>query len=410
LNNLKVAFVAMMVLSAGSVWAQNLDGGIAPPPQQPATPIVDPNAAAMPIAPTPTPVEPVATPGGATTPAPVVTAAAPPNQNTLASAVSARTPEEQANQTGLQVITSLDHWLGVGTFVDSKSYSYLTANLTVQPQVLFGVKGVRLAASATLRGSYEYTLPDNDTGRRFAPADIRLGLSAPAVFRDKALTGISVTPSMGVLLPTSFESWNAGLITSLSLGAAATRSFTTPVGGFDFRLSLGGSRGFFTNPVNGVRGCSTPSCTPQRDTFGNQTVLSRPNELFSASAGMNTAWSLNLASQVNWRATGEVIVYVGYTFIKTWREAAAPNLDDMSAKGVDSNGNPVARGGYGQSDRTSAFVGASYQLNEHYSLDLGLSTVQTPLTATGQVRFPFFSFGALADNSTTAYFTLTAAY
>ena len=413
MNSLKVAFVAMAMTVSASVWAQGLDGGLSPPPSQPATPIVDSNAATMPIAPTPTAVEPtaVASPGtGGSTPAPQGVTVAAANPNTLASAVSARTPEEQANQTGLQIITSLDHWLGVGTFVDSKSFSYLTANLTVQPQVLFGVKGVRLAASATLRGSYEYTMPDNDTGRRFAPADIRLGLSAPALFRDKALTGISVTPSMGVLIPTSLESWNAGLITSLSLGAAATRSFTTPIGGFDLRLSLGGSRGFFTNPVNGVRVCRDATCAVQRDAFGNQTVLSRPNELFGASAGMNTAWSLNIASQVNWRASGEVIVYVGYTFIKTWREAATLTLDDMSPKGVDANGNPVARSGYGQVDRTSAFVGASYQLNEHYSLDLGLSTVQLPLTATGQVRFPFFSFGALADNSTTAYFTLTAAY
>ncbi len=406
MNSLKVALVAMTVLVSSAALAQGLganDGGISAPPQQPATPVVDSNAAAMPVAPTP-----LAAPAdSATNPAatPVVTAPAP-APNTLASAVSARTPEEQANQTGLQIITSLDHWLGVGTFVDSRSYSYLQANLTVQPQFLFGIKGTRLAASATLRAGYEYTMPDSDTGRRFQPADIRLGLVAPALFRDRAITGISVTPSVGLLLPTSLESWNAGLITSLSVGAAATRSFTTAVGGFDFRASFGGSRGFFTNPVNGIRA----TVAGRSDQFGNQTVLSRPNELFSASAGMNTAWSMNIASQVNWRASGEVIIYAGYTFIKTWREAATATLDDMSPKAFDSNGNPVARAGYGQADRTSAFFGASYQLNEHYSLDLGLSTVQTPLTATGQVRFPFFSFGALADNSTTAYFTLTAAY
>lgn len=327
-----------------------------------------------------------------------------PNQSTLASAVQARTPEEQAKQTGFQFITTLDHWLGVGTFVNPRSYALLSANLTVQPQFLFGVRGVRLAASATLRGSYEYTMPDNEVGRRFSPSDVRLGLSAPAVFRDRAVTGISITPAVGLTVPTSPESFTAGLITSLSLSTAASRSFTTKVGGFDLRLSVGGSRGFFRNPVNGVRASQT------RDAFGNQVVLSRPNELFGASSGMNTAWSANLASQVNWRATGEIIVYVGYSFTKIWREAAAFTLDDQSPKALDSNGNPVARWGYGQVDRTSAFVGGSYQLNEHYSLDLGLSTVQTPLTAMRQVRFPFFSFGALADNTTTVYFTLTAAY
>jgi hypothetical protein len=383
-NSLKLALTATVISAV--VWAQ----AVSPLNDQSTTPVVDSNAAAAPVAPTPTEGT-GATPG----------AEAP---NPLASAVQARTPEEQANQTGLQVITALDHLLGVGTFVDAKTYSLLLANLTIQPQVLFGVKGTRLAASATLRGSYEYTLPDNDTGRRFSPGDIRLGLSAPAIFRDKALTGIAITPSAGLTLPTSFESWSAGLITSFSLSAAATRSFTTGVGGFDLRFSLGGSRGLYTSPVNSIR------ATTGKDTFGNLLVVCRTGEASCATAGQNTAWSANLAGQVNWRVTGEVIVYVGYTFIKTWREAAASTLDDQSPKALDSNGNPVARAGYGQSDRTSAFFGASYQLNEHYSLDLGLQTVQTPLTATGHVRFPFFAFGSLADNSTNAYFTLTAAY
>jgi hypothetical protein len=84
--------------------------------------------------------------------------------------------------------------------------------------------------------------------------------------------------------------------------------------------------------------------------------------------------------------------------------------DEFTPKALDDNGNPVARVGLGSFDRTSAFFGASYQLNEHYSLDLGTSTVQTPLTPTGQVRFPFLSFGTWADNNTSIYFTLTAAY
>lgn len=384
MNSSKLILAAMLISAAASA-----DQAISPPPDQPTTPVVDSNAAAAPVTAT-----------NDTT----VTAPAPAPQNALANAVQARTPEEQANQTGFQIITALDHWLGVGTFVDSKSYSYLAANLTVQPQFLFGVKGTRLAASATLRGTYEYTLPDNDTGRRFSPGDVRLGLAAPALFRDKALTGISVTPSMGLTIPTSLESWNAGLITSLSLSAAATRSFTTPIGGFDLRLSVGGSRGFFTSSVNSIK------ANTGRDVYGNLLVVCRTGEASCASAGQNTAWSANVAGQVNWRVNGEVIVYVGYTFIKTWREATTASLDDSSPKALDSNGNPVARSGYGQADRTSGFFGGSYQLNEHYSLDLGIATAQTPLTATGQVRFPFFSFGTLADNSTTAYFTLTAAY
>ena len=71
----------------------------------------------------------------------------------------------------------------------------------------------------------------------------------------------------------------------------------------------------------------------------------------------------------------------------------------------------MASTGYGRGDRTSAYFGGSYQLNEHYSLDLGVSTIQTPLHADNvHVRFPFLSLGSWADNGTSIYFTLSAAY
>ena len=70
----------------------------------------------------------------------------------------------------------------------------------------------------------------------------------------------------------------------------------------------------------------------------------------------------------------------------------------------------MAKVGLGQKDRTSSYFGASYQLNEHYSMDLGAATIQAPLTPTGQVRFPFLSLGTWADNTTSLFFTLSAAY
>ena len=59
---------------------------------------------------------------------------------------------------------------------------------------------------------------------------------------------------------------------------------------------------------------------------------------------------------------------------------------------------------------TLATFGVGYQLTDHYSLDLGLQTLQTPLTPKGQVRFPWFAFGTLADNGTAASLSLAAAY
>jgi hypothetical protein len=334
-------------------------------------------------------------------PAATATATAPKKKSALANAVQARTPEEQANQSGFQFIVAMDHYLGAGTFVDASKYSYLAGFLTVVPQYLFGIGKQRLVASATARVSYEYTMPDVETGRKVSWFDTRIGLAAPAFFRDTALTGIAFTPNVGLTLPTSPESWNAGMISALSLGLTMSRSVKT----FDFRLNLGGSRSFYTSAQNGVR------ASDARDEQGNLYVVCRAGEPVCGFSNMNPAWSFNIGGQVQWRATGNLLIYVGYTFIKSWRHAATYTQDQYTPKALDANGNPVADVGLGVSDRTSAFFGASYQLNEHYSIDLGVFTAQNPLHANNRnVRFPFLSFGSWADNATSLYFTLTAAY
>lgn len=334
-------------------------------------------------------------------PAATATAAAPPKKKSaLANAVQARTPEEQARQSGFQFIVAMDHYLGSGTFVDASKYSYLAGYLTVVPQYLFGIGKQRLVASVTARLSYEYTMPDVETGRKVSFFDTRIGVSAPAVFRDTAFTGIAFSPNLGITLPTSPESWNAGMITALSLGVTMSRSVKT----VDFRLITGASRSFYTGAQNGVRASNA------RDENGNLYVVCRSGEPVCGFSNMNPAWSFNIGGQVQWRATGNLLFYVGYSYIKSWRYAATNTLDPYTPKAVDANGNPVADVGLGQMDRTSAYFGASYQLNEHYSLDLGVSNFQTPLSPTGQVRFPFLSFGTWADNNTSLYFTITAAY
>jgi hypothetical protein len=347
-----------------------------------------------------------------TTPDPAATAtatAAPKkdDKSALANAVQARTPEAQATQSGFQLITSLDHYLGVGTFVDARYYSSLSAWLTVIPQFLFAVGKQRLVASATLRGSYEYTLPDTETGRRWSVGDVSLGLSAPAFFRETKFTNISLSPSVGLSIPTSPESWNAGLITALRAGVTASRSVAT----VDFRANVGVSASIYGQPTTGYRNPNiTGTGTPARDTNGNLLAVCRVGETICGAAGNNTAFTVSAGGQVQWRATGSFLLYVGYTYFRVWRYSANPVADQYTPQALDSRGNPVAKAGLGQFDRTSAYFGGSYQLNEHYSLDLGVSNVQTPLTPTGQVRFPFLSFGTWADNSTSIYFTLSAGY
>jgi hypothetical protein len=339
--------------------------------------------------------------GSSAQPAATATATAPAQKKSaLANAVQARTPEEQARQSGFQFLVQLDHYLGTGTFVDASKYAYLGSFLTVVPRYLFAIGNRRLVASVTARMAYEYTMPDVETGRKASFFDTRVSLASPALFREKWLTGIAFTPNVSLTIPTSPESWNAGMITSISAGVTMSRQVKM----FDLIGSIGGARSFYTSAQSGVRASSA------RDENGNLYVVCRAGEPVCGFSNMNPAWSFNVSLNVQWRVTGDLMVYAGYTYLKTWRYAATYTVDEYTPRAVDSNGKPVATVGFGSVDRTLTFVGASYQLNEHYSLDLGVQTGQTPLHPNGQVRFPFLSIGAWASNSTSLYFTFTAAY
>ena len=340
-------------------------------------------------------------------------AAQPQQQNALANAVQARTPEEQAKQGGFQFAFGLDHYLGTGTFVNSEQYASLVGAPSIAATYLFGVGGVRLAASARLSAFYEYSLPDTPNGRRFFPQDTRLGLVAPALFQDKKFSGISITPSVSMVLPTSQESFTAGLITTIGVGAAATRSVKVGGGGFDFRLTLSGSYGIFTSPVNGIR--NPPANAPgNRDSLGNQIVIGRPDETFAAVNGMNPAFAGTVGGSVNWRTGGNLLMFAGYSYTHAFNQAATLNPNDPTLpKALDSNGNQVGQAGMRGGDVTRSFIGASYQLNEHYNLDFYVFTLQSPLRREGDkwvVRAPIGSFVDAASNNTSLILSLGAAY
>ena len=212
-----------------------------------------------------------------------------------------------------------------------------------------------------------------------------------------------------MVLPTSPESWNAGLIASISLGVTASRS----VGSVDFRTSVSGARAIYGKASSGYRNpLAVNGGKEQRDANGNLLAICRGNETLCASAGMNPAWSFSASASIQWRATGSFLLYIGYTYLHSWRTAADGGIrDEYTSPTLTADGQPAVKTGLGESDRTVTFFGGSYQLNEHYSIDLGIYTVQTPLFPDNKtVRFPFLSFGSWADNGSSLFFTLSAAY
>lgn len=328
------------------------------------------------------------------------------------------TDEQKAQLQGLTVGVDLDHWLGTATFykstydpsVDSKpvpNNAYLAANLSVTLRYAFMVRQTLLAVSLAGRLTYEYTLPDNSNGRRFSPWDTRLGLSAPSLYKNE-FTGISVSPSIGLVIPTTIESWQATLITSLSVGLAVAKS----AGRFDFLLTGSGSRGFHLNPMNAIQAQTVAEQTQTQAASGQLTVLSRAGETLSDSFGMNTAWIASVGGSIKFRATEELSFSIGYTYLHYWKYEI-PN-DQYTPQALDSNGNPVAKPN-GQVDRTFGVVSADYALNDHFGVSLSASTIQFPRSLgagglAGSYRFPFWAVDNGPSNATSVNFTFSASY
>ncbi len=390
MKHLLIAIAALSILPTSGIAATDSTPSVAADSQPAPAPAATPAAAAAPAA-----------AGGEVKLGPDGKPIAQPQQGgNLANAVLARTPEEQAKQSGFQVQIGAEHWLGVGTFVDMRYYSYLAVNFSAVVLYQFNLWDKRFRASASGRLTYEYTLPDNETGRRTTFYDTRLGLSAPALFKEKA-TGIAFTPSLGLTVPTSPESFNAGLITAVSASIAATRS----VGRFDFNVSASAARAFFTSPQNNFK------ATTGRDANGVLLAACRSGETACAGGAANGLYTIAGGATVNWRITDDLILTAIYQFIRGYGADLVPaGGDQYTPKALDSNGNPVARSGLTPRDRTFGVIDLGYQLNDHYSVDLSVSTIQLPLTSTGLVRFPFFSFGSLADNSTSVNLGLTGAF
>lgn len=352
--------------------------------------------AATPAAAAPAETAPATAPAGAptgaaaNTPAPAATASG---------ALAAL--EEAEKKGGFALSADLDHSLGTGTFISPSMYSSFGATLSVVPRYGFFVAGKSISASLALRAAWEYTLPDNENGRRFAPGDSRLGFSAPGLYKNE-LTGIVVSPSIGFLIPTSPESWTATLITNISAGLSLSKT----AGRFNFALSTSGSRGFHLRTASVLAG--QPSSAGARiDAFQARQNAEGAAEPYVSFSAWNTAWSFNVGGNASFQTTDELSFVVGFSYGRSWKY-------NVSALGPNETLPANARLGMGESDRTSAVVAVNYQLTDHYGVSLSASTVQAPRSGAaggaGYFRFPFWAIYNAADNATNISFTFSASY
>lgn len=393
MNRVLVAVVSFMVASAA--WAQANAETVSAPGNSPSAKdqgvaLAAEGGAGSAAAPEASASAPAA-PGAASSPAATATTAAAP-------AVEAKADEDKG---GFSLGLDLDHSVGLGTFVNSTYYSLLVGSLVASPSYTFKLGPVKLAVSAKESFSWEYTLPDNDNGRRYSWTDPRLGLAAPGLFKEP-FTGIAFTPNLGATIPLSLESQFASTITTVSAGLGLSRSLWK----FDLGYKIGGSRGFHGNAAK------VPSKElGKSDDLGQLVFVCRTDEKYCGSAGLNTAWSLSNGLSLGFSPIEPLAFEAGYTIVNAWKYASTDVVDEYTPKALDSNGNSVARAGMGRSDKVVASVGATWAFNDRLSASLGVGTEGPAKTNNNKsFRFPFFDFVSSADNLTAFSLTLSAAF
>ncbi len=352
-----------------------------------------------------TPAPATAAPTGA--PAATATATSSTAPATASAGSAVLTPEQLAMLSGFFFSFSVDHLLGLGTFVDPQLYANLSANINAfisyRTRLLGKAFSIGFQPFGLLGFSYEYTLPDAANGRRWSWSDARVALSMPALIKEKN-TGIVITPSFNIIVPTTIESWGAGLISRLGFGLSMNKNFKTPIGTIIANFGGLGTIGLYTNSQSVVRPTKT-------DAAGNYLVLCRAGETACGVNNNNSFLALQGSLNVTWVATDGIFLTVGYGMQTSFLYAAATEVDEFTPPTLDTNGNPVARTGMSRSDTQSASVSLSFNLTNSISGTLYLANFAPLLTADNKsVRFPLVDVTGLANNNTAVGFSLSATY
>lgn len=122
-----------------------------------------------------------------------------------------------------------------------------------------------------------------------------------------------------------------------------------------------------------------------------------------ALSGFVASWrlqsTLSLTVTVPWVEGLSATASVGYMYDRRHGRAEDP----LRSPRVDGDGDPVVRG-INASDSTTGNVEVSYWLDDHFSVALGLFSLQPARTADGhRLRFPFYDLVSPANNYTAWY-------
>lgn len=273
----------------------------------------------------------------------------------------------------LHATASLSTSVGQATFVahDDADNPTVAQSLSLGPSYSLTDK-LTLGLGWSL--GWEYTHPDNDTGRPYSPSDISGSISHSDIWSSEGL-GLRLSGSLRAIAPTSFESRFARTVTNLT-------------------GSLNLSRAFLGDRLTLSYGPSVTKYLATRDTrpdvncrFTPQGQAAEPCE----TPGMNNNFAHGHSLGVGYKFTDKLSGSLGITIRQRFKNA--------------TEGGSWTRQ---HSESTDGSLGVSYTLSETYSVSGGISSGQPALDGrSSRPRFPFADFETPANGYTTFGVTLS---
>jgi hypothetical protein len=273
---------------------------------------------------------------------------------------------------------------------------YVSNAFYVRPQYNLGTK-FKLSLAGRIYVEEEYTTPDLPNGRHFNPLDSFIYFNAKNLYT-MARAKVTFFGGLRASIPVSYESRYSHLITSLGASAGANRTFEfgrpdTQGKRWNLTLTLGEgfSKAIRTSDLRGNFPGDTTGCR----TVGPAGYVGGPGAAENDRCGgfLNTSFALTHSGAVA-LSRGRYSLSMSLIVLNEFKYSLAPDQYYQLAMQ-----NQIAAG---RTDITWGIIAAGYDINDHFSLSLGIASYQPALDSRYQnLRFPFFDFsGGNANNFT----------
>jgi hypothetical protein len=283
---------------------------------------------------------------------------------------------------------------------------YLSNAFYVRPQYNLGTK-YKLSLAGRIYVEEEYTTSDLPNGRSFNPLDSYLYFNAKNLYT-MPRAKVSFFGGLRSSIPVSYESRYAHLVTMLGVSGGATRSweFGRPdAQGKRWNLSFTFGEGFSKAiRTSDIRGHFPGDSTGCRQTGGPAGYTGGPGAAESDRCGgpLNTSFAFTTSGAAA-LSRGRYSLSMSLIVLNEFKYSVSPDVQLQLANASQApDGTMLYQVPTGRTDITWGIISAGYDINDHFSLSLGLASYQPALTSDYKsLRFPFFDFqGANANNFT----------